>query len=82
MISKTTSSGYIAPNQTLTTIMRPSLDLAVYRHWSLFESLLHSANTATSFKIWTSFGMKKMHQFFAEMGIPLSQCKQRCVFGI
>ena len=54
-----------------------SLDLALYRHWTLFDSLLHSLVTASSFRVWTNMGMKKLHQFLAEMGIPLTQCKQR-----
>lgn len=56
------------------------LDLALYRHWSLFESLCHSPSTATVFKVWTNNGMKRMHQFLAEMGIPLTQCKQSYSF--
>lgn len=56
------------------------LDLALYRHWSLFESLCHSPSTLTAFKIWTTNGMKKLHQFLAEMGIPLAQSKQTYSF--
>nr|CAB3229254.1 cdc45 protein [Phallusia mammillata] len=56
------------------------LDLALYRHWSLFESLCHSISTVSAFKVWTNIGMKKLHQFLAEMGIPLTQCKQNYEF--
>nr|NP_001027604.1 cdc45 protein [Ciona intestinalis]BAB00625.1 cdc45 [Ciona intestinalis] len=56
------------------------LDIALYRHWSLFESLCHSLNTGTTFKVWTNLGMKRLHQFLAEMGIPLTQCKQSFAF--
>lgn len=56
------------------------LDLALYRHWTLFDSLRHSLVTASSFRVWTNMGMKKLHQFLAEMGIPLTQCKQSYAF--
>uniref|UniRef100_H2ZRB3 Uncharacterized protein n=1 Tax=Ciona savignyi TaxID=51511 RepID=H2ZRB3_CIOSA len=56
------------------------LDIALYRHWSLFESLCHSLNSSTTFKVWTNLGMKRLHQFLAEMGIPLTQCKQSFAF--
>ncbi|CAK8692483.1 cell division control protein 45 homolog [Clavelina lepadiformis] len=56
------------------------LDLALYRHWSLFESLCHSLPTASAFKVWTNMGIKRLHQFLAEMGLPLTQCKQNYSF--
>lgn len=56
------------------------LNIAMYRHWSLFESLRHSICSSTAFKLWTSNGMKRLHQFLAEMGIPLVQCKQTYSF--
>ncbi|XP_076453006.1 cell division control protein 45 homolog [Babylonia areolata] len=53
------------------------LQLTLYRHWSLFDSLCHSMNMACRFKIWTLKGQKRLHEFLAEMGIPLVQCKQQ-----
>lgn len=53
------------------------LQLTLYRHWSLFESLCHSINMACKFKIWTLKGQKRLHEFLAEMGLPLTQCKQK-----
>ena len=44
------------------------LQLSLYRHWSLFESLCHSINMACKFKVWTLKGQKKLHEFLAEMG--------------
>ena len=32
------------------------LNLALYRHWSIYESLRHTAYTATKFKVWTMKG--------------------------
>ncbi|XP_077995544.1 cell division control protein 45 homolog [Glandiceps talaboti] len=53
------------------------LRLSLYRHWSIFESLCHSVYTACSFKVWTMKGKKKLHEFLADMGLPLVQCKQK-----
>nr|BAH83666.1 cell division cycle 45 [Patiria pectinifera] len=53
------------------------LQLALYRHWSLFESLRHSSYTACNLKLWTLKGFKKLHEFLADMGVPLSECKQK-----
>lgn len=52
------------------------LDLVLYRHWSLFESLCQSPLTASAFKVWTVNGLRRLHLFLADMGIPLIQCKQ------
>jgi hypothetical protein len=44
------------------------LQLSLYRHWSLFDSLCHSINTACRFKVWTLKGQKRLHEYLAEMG--------------
>lgn len=44
------------------------LQLSLYRHWSLFESVCHSINLACKFKVWTLKGQKRLHEFLAEMG--------------
>ncbi|XP_070572365.1 cell division control protein 45 homolog [Ptychodera flava] len=53
------------------------LRLSLYRHWSIFDSLCHSVYTACSFKVWTMKGKKRLHEFLADMGLPLVQCKQK-----
>ncbi|XP_064392878.1 cell division control protein 45 homolog [Halichondria panicea] len=53
------------------------LRLALYRHWSLYESLCHSEYTACRFKVWTMKGHKKLMEFLADMGLPLVQSKQK-----
>lgn len=53
------------------------LNLALYRHWSLYDSMIHSRYTACKFKLWSLKGEKKMLEFLAEIGLPLSQCKQK-----
>ena len=53
------------------------LNLNLYRHWSLYESLQHSIYTASKFKIWTLKGKQKLSEFLAELGLPIVQCKQK-----
>ena len=53
------------------------LNLNLYRHWSINESLHHTIYTASKFKIWTHKGKQKLSEFLAELGLPLVQCKQK-----
>ncbi|XP_067121068.1 cell division control protein 45 homolog [Centruroides vittatus] len=53
------------------------LQLALYRHWSLYESLKHTTYTACKFRLWSLKGQKRLCEFLAEMGLPLVECKQK-----
>ncbi|XP_046645795.1 cell division control protein 45 homolog [Daphnia pulicaria] len=53
------------------------LNLSMYRHWSLLESLKYSPQTASHFQLWTLKGEKKLNEFLAGLGLPLSQCRQK-----
>jgi len=53
------------------------LNLHLYRHWSISESLHHTIYTAAKFKIWTHKGKQKLSEFLAELGLPLVQVKQK-----
>jgi cell division control protein 45 len=53
------------------------LRLVLYRHWSLYDSLFHSPYTSAKFKLWTIQGQKTLHELLANMGLPLSQCKEK-----
>lgn len=52
------------------------LNLVLYRHWSLYESLLHSIYTAARFNVWSAKGKQRLEEFLAELGLPMVQCKQ------
>lgn len=52
------------------------LHLALYRHWSVHESLKHSMYSACKLKLWTLKGEKRLHELLVEMGLPLAQAKQ------
>lgn len=53
------------------------LNLNLYRHWSIFESVCHTVYTSGKFKIWSLKGKQRLSEFLAESGLPLSQCRQR-----
>jgi cell division control protein 45 len=53
------------------------LYLALYRHWSVKESLKNSIYPACKMKLWTLNGKKKLNELFVEMGLPLVQARQQ-----
>ena len=60
-----------------TTIrLSPDPKFLLLRHWSLYESMLHSPYLSSRLKIWNEAGVKRLHKLLAKMGISLSQCRQ------
>ncbi|XP_037679526.1 cell division control protein 45 homolog isoform X2 [Choloepus didactylus] len=53
------------------------LRLALYQHWSLFDSLCNTCYTAARFRLWSVHGQKRLQEFLADMGLPLKQVKQK-----
>lgn len=53
------------------------LRLVLYRHWTLYDSLCNSDYTTCKFKVWSMKGNKKLLEFLADMGLPLTQCRQK-----
>ncbi|KAG7236789.1 hypothetical protein INR49_000252 [Caranx melampygus] len=53
------------------------LQLTLYQHWSLYESICNSCYTSCNFKLWTLNGQKKLQEFLADMGLPLKQVRQK-----
>lgn len=53
------------------------LRLSMYRHWSLFESFMNTQYTACGLRLFTMKGRKKLHELFADIGLPITQCKQK-----
>lgn len=46
------------------------------RHWSLYDSMLHSPYLAARLHVWNESGVKRLHKLLAKMGISLNQCRQ------
>ena len=74
------SSGVIpttARSPTDTSIrLSPEPRFLLIRHWSLYDSMLHSPYLASRLHIWSDVGRKRLHKLLAKMGVSLSQCKQ------
>lgn len=76
----------VTPNSSLQTTARSPSDTAIrlspeyrfmlIRHWSLYDSMLHSSFLGTKLHIWSENGRKRLHKLLAKMGFSLSQCKQ------
>ena len=52
------------------------LNLSLYRHWSVTNSLKHTPYTASKFKTFSLKGDTKVSEFLADAGLPLQQCQQ------
>lgn len=56
--------------------LSPEPRFLLVRHWSLYESMLHSPYLASRLHVWTDPGLKRLHKLFAKMGVSLQQCHQ------
>ena len=56
--------------------LSPEPRFLMIRHWSLYESMLHSPYLGSRLHIWNEQGKKRLHKLLAKMGVSLSQCKQ------
>jgi len=57
--------------------LSPEPKFLLIRHWSLYDSMLHSPYLSARLKIWSEGGRKRLHKLLAKMGISLVQCKER-----
>ncbi|KAI1337417.1 CDC45-like protein [Xylariaceae sp. FL0016] len=56
--------------------LSPEPKFLLIRHWSLYESMLHSPYLFSRLRIWSDSGLKRLHKLLAKMGVSLVQCKQ------
>ena len=56
--------------------LSPDPRFLLLRHWSLYDSMLHSPYLAARLHIWKDDGVKRLHKLLAKMGVSLSQSKQ------
>lgn len=70
-----------ASDQSLQTSIKINfendLHLALYRHWSVQDSIKNSKYSACKLKLWTLRGEKRLHELLVEMGLPLAQARQQ-----
>ena len=79
-VARGESSGVIpttARSPTDTSIrLSPEPRFLLIRHWSLYDSMLHSPYLAARLHLWSDTGRKRLHKLLAKMGVSLTQCKQ------
>lgn len=46
------------------------------RHWSLYDAMFHSPYMASKLKLYSTFGVKRLHKLLAKMGFSLQECHQ------
>ncbi|RDL35815.1 Uncharacterized protein BP5553_06427 [Venustampulla echinocandica] len=56
--------------------LSPEPKFLLIRHWSLYDSMLHSPYLSARLHIWSDSGRKRLHKLLAKMGVSLVQCKQ------
>jgi cell division control protein 45 len=56
--------------------LSPEPRFLLIRHWSLYDSMLHSPFLSAKLHIWNDSGKKRLHKLLAKMGVSLTQCKQ------
>jgi cell division control protein 45 len=56
--------------------LSPEPQFLLIRHWSLYDSMLHSPYLASRLHLWTDIGRQRLHKLLAKMGISLTQSKQ------
>ncbi|KAK5193290.1 DNA replication initiation factor cdc45 [Exophiala xenobiotica] len=69
------AGGTISPSDT-SIRLSPDPRFLLLRHWSLYDSMLHSPYLASRLHVWNESGVKRLHKLLAKMGVSLTQCKQ------
>lgn len=78
--SRNDASGVIpttgrSPNDT-SILLSPEPRFLLIRHWSLYDSMLHSPYLAARLHVWSDTGRRRLHKLLAKMGVSLTQCHQ------
>ncbi|KYG42386.1 hypothetical protein M433DRAFT_157956 [Acidomyces richmondensis BFW] len=56
--------------------LSPEPRFLLIRHWSLYDSMLHSTYLATRLHVWNEQGRKRLHKLLAKMGISLAEANK------
>ncbi|MCJ1390267.1 hypothetical protein MMC18_003125 [Xylographa bjoerkii] len=79
-VARGETSGVIpttARSPTDTSIrLSPEPRFLLIRHWSLYDSMLHSPYLASRLHLWSDTGRKRLHKLLAKMGVSLVQSRQ------
>jgi cell division control protein 45 len=53
--------------------LSPEPKFLLIRHWSLYESMLHSPYLSSRLHIWSDAGRRRLHKLLAKMGVSLAE---------
>ena len=56
--------------------LSPEPRFLLIRHWSLYDSMLHSPYLSARLHVWSDAGRRRLHKLLAKMGVSLTQSKQ------
>ena len=56
--------------------LSPEPRFLLIRHWSLYDSMLHSPYLAARLHLWTDIGRRRLDKLLAKMGMKLEEVKQ------
>lgn len=56
--------------------LSPEPRFLLIRHWSLYDSMLHSPYLAAKLHVWSDAGRRRLHKLLAKMGVSLAQSRQ------
>ncbi|KAF2864255.1 CDC45-like protein [Piedraia hortae CBS 480.64] len=56
--------------------LSPEPAFILIRHWSLYDSMLHSTYLSTRLHVWNEQGRKRLNKLLAKMGISLAEAAQ------
>lgn len=70
-------NGHSNTSHSIKVTYENDLYLALYRHWSIKESITNSVYSACKMKLWTLNGKKKLDELLVEMGLPIAQARQQ-----
>lgn len=56
--------------------LSPEPRFLLIRHWSLYDSMLHSPYLASRLHLWTDIGRRRLDKLLAKMGMKLDEVKQ------
>ncbi|KAJ9104336.1 hypothetical protein QFC19_003977 [Naganishia cerealis] len=74
----TTASGLLATGDpdNMTISQSEELRFVLFRHWNLYDAMLHSGYVAGRLGVWRDKGRKQLTGLLAKMGYSLRQCQQ------
>lgn len=66
-------------SRTGVSVVKSEYSLFLLRHWSIYESMVHSAFMSARLRLWTAEGKRRLHKLLARMGVPLTEAREQWI---